>query len=93
MFIGCRFDDVLKPEGWSNWRKPENEKTAWYGEFGCTGPGAESAARPAWIHTGTLAAADDYFTARGASSWRDVLAGSDGWRPFYFGGGLQTVAK
>ena len=93
VFIGCRFDDVLKPEGWSNWRKPENEKTAWYGEFGCTGPGAESAARPAWIHTGTLAAADDYFTARGASSWRDVLAGSDGWRPFYFGGGLQNVAK
>lgn len=81
VFIGCRFDDVLKPEGWSNWRKPENEKTAWYGEFGCTGTGAETTARPAWIHTGSLAEADKYFSERGAESWNDVLAGSDGWRP------------
>ena len=81
VFIGCRFDDVLAPEGWSNWRNPENEKTAWYGEYGCTGPGAGTSGRPAWIHTGSLADAAEYFSSRGARDWTDALRGSDNWNP------------
>lgn len=81
VYLACRFDDVIAPEGWSNWRNPENEKTAWYGEFGCTGPGADVKARPGWIHTGTLEDADAYFAQRGAKGWRDVLKGDDGWSP------------
>ncbi len=81
VFIGCAFDDVLKPEGWNNWRNPENEKTAWYGEFGCTGPGAVADGRPDWIHVGTREDAMSYFSQRGAKSWKDALSGSDGWSP------------
>ena len=81
VFIGCRFDDVLKPEGWSNWRNPANEKTAYFAEFGCIGPGADAAARHPWVHVGTLDDAAAYFAARGASTWRDALAGTDGWNP------------
>ena len=29
--------DVLRPEGWHNWNKPEREKTARYAEFHSTG--------------------------------------------------------
>lgn len=81
VFIGCRFDDVLAPDGWSNWRNPENEKTAWYGEYGCTGPGAGTSGRPAWIHTGSLADAAEYFSSRGAKGWKDALSGTDSWSP------------
>lgn len=80
-FIGCDFADVITPTGWSNWRKPENEKTAYFAEFGCTGPGAAAASRFPWVHIGSLADADAYFASRGFANWRAVLAGDDGWNP------------
>lgn len=33
-FINCKMGDHIRPEGWDNWRNPENEKTARYAEFG-----------------------------------------------------------
>ncbi len=47
-FINCEMGDHIRPEGWHNWSKPENEQTARYGEFGSKGPGAEKAARVGW---------------------------------------------
>ncbi len=37
-FITCEMGDHIKPEGWDNWRKAGNEKTARYVEFGNTAP-------------------------------------------------------
>ena len=33
VFINCEFGNHIRPEGWHNWRNPENEKTAgvWHG--------------------------------------------------------------
>ena len=40
----------ILPEGWHNWDKPEKEKTAFYAEFGNTGPGADVSKRVKWSH-------------------------------------------
>lgn len=50
VFKECEFNDVIAPEGWSNWRNPKNEKTAFFAEYACTGPGADTSHRPPWIH-------------------------------------------
>ena len=28
VFINCEFGNHIRPEGWHNWKNPENEKTA-----------------------------------------------------------------
>lgn len=47
-FLNCEFGSHIRPEGWDNWRNPENEKTARYAEFGNTGEGAVTAGRVKW---------------------------------------------
>jgi pectinesterase len=45
----------MNPAGWNNWGNPANETTAWYAEYGSTGPGASPATRVPWAHTLTEA--------------------------------------
>ncbi|WP_289031673.1 pectinesterase family protein [uncultured Algoriphagus sp.] len=59
-FIGCELGDHIRPEGWHNWGKPENEKTARYFEYKCTGPGASASGRVPWSRQLTEAEARDY---------------------------------
>ena len=72
-FINTTMSDVVRPEGWHNWDRPEREKTARYGEYGSTGPGA-GARRVPWSRTLTPAEAK-------ALSARSVLRGTDDWDP------------
>ncbi len=48
MFVDCEIDGHVTPAGWDNWRDPENEKTARYGEYGSTGAGAAAEGRVGW---------------------------------------------
>lgn len=48
VFLHSELPAAIQPEGWDNWRNPENEKTARFAECGNTGPGAEAAARVPW---------------------------------------------
>lgn len=48
VFVNCDMDSHIVPAGWNNWRNPDNEKTARYGEYGCTGAGAASPERVGW---------------------------------------------
>jgi pectinesterase len=50
VYIDCQLGGHIRPEGWDNWRSAENEKTAFYGEYGSKGLGAESAKRVPWSH-------------------------------------------
>lgn len=47
-FIDCEFGSHIRPEGWHNWKNPENEKTARYAEFENTGEGAKTEGRVKW---------------------------------------------
>ena len=48
MFLDTEMSDVVRPEGWHNWNRPEREQTARYAEAGSTGAGAKPDARVAW---------------------------------------------
>ena len=73
-FIGCELGDHIRPEGWHNWGKAENEKTARYAEYGNTGPGAKADKRVTWSKQLTKEEANHITVEK-------VLGGSDGWKP------------
>lgn len=47
-FLCCELGGHIRSEGWHDWNKPRARKTARYGEFGCTGPGASTDGRVKW---------------------------------------------
>ncbi|WP_161554744.1 pectinesterase family protein [Ereboglobus luteus] len=69
-FIECELGGHIKPEGWNNWRKEENEKTARYFEYKNTGPGADPAARAAWSRQLTDGEAKLYTVENIFGDWR-----------------------
>jgi pectinesterase len=74
MFLNTTMTDVVRPEGWHNWDKPEREKTARYVEFGSRGAGAASNRRVSWATT--ISAPD-----AAAITVERVLGGVDSWSP------------
>jgi pectinesterase len=74
LFMNCRLPKEIRPEGWENWRNPENEKTARYMEFNNTGEGADTSKRVKWAKSPKAAEAKEYTV-------ESVLSGCDGWKP------------
>jgi pectinesterase len=74
VYLDCRMDAHIRPEGWDNWKKPEAEKYSFFGEFGSTGPGAAMDRRVKWSHA---------LTVEEAARFRPAvfLRGADGWSP------------
>lgn len=50
VFIDCHLSEVVQPEGWHNWNKPEAESTSFFAEFNSYGEGASMARRVHWAH-------------------------------------------
>lgn len=50
VFIKCEMGSHIVPEGWSNWSGTQRDKTAYYAEYGNTGPGADASQRVSWSH-------------------------------------------
>lgn len=48
LFLDCELPAAIHPDGWDNWRDPAKEKTARYGEYRSSGPGADVAGRVKW---------------------------------------------
>jgi Pectin methylesterase len=74
IYIHTELPATLDPAGWNSWNNPANEKTAYYGEFGNTGPGANFAHRVPWSHQLTSEQANQYLP-------QDFLRGGDHWDP------------
>jgi pectinesterase len=74
VYIHTELPSDLNPAGWNNWNKPGNEKTAYYAEFGNTGPGANSTQRVPWSHQLTSQQANQYLP-------QNFLRGTDHWDP------------
>lgn len=47
-WLNCDMGKGISPEGWENWRKPENEKTARYAEYQSSGEGGKAGKRVKW---------------------------------------------
>lgn len=71
-FIDCDMDNIVKPEGWNNWGKESNEKTAFYAEFNNHGDGSATAGRAAWSHTLNAAEATQYISGNILSGWKPL---------------------
>jgi pectinesterase len=74
IYLDTEMSEVVRPEGWNDWKKPETHQTARYAEFNSTGPGASPATRVPWAKQLTAEEAANITVDR-------VLGGSDGWRP------------
>jgi pectinesterase len=74
IFLNTEMSEVVRPEGWNDWRKPETHRTARYAEYHSTGPGGNPGQRVDWARQLTPAEA-------GAITPGKVLGGADGWNP------------
>lgn len=50
VFMQCNMGEHIKPEGWNNWGKADNEKTAYYAEYKSKGKGGDGGNRFSWSH-------------------------------------------
>ncbi|MBN1186869.1 MAG: hypothetical protein JXB49_31620 [Bacteroidales bacterium] len=69
VYIKCRMSSIIKPEGWHNWDKEENEKTARYAEYKCYGPGFQPDKRVKWSHQLTDEEAKEYTLEKIFGDW------------------------
>lgn len=60
VFINCKMGSHILPQGWENWSKTEAEKTSFYAEYNCIGPGFKPEKRVPWSHQLTQFEADKY---------------------------------
>jgi pectinesterase len=74
IYLNCEMSEVVRPEGWNDWKKPETHQTARYAEFNSTGPGANPKARADWTKQLTEVEASAITPVK-------VLGGPDGWNP------------
>jgi pectinesterase len=62
VFMNCEMGRHIQPQGWENWSKPEAEKTAFYAEYECKGPGFQPQKRVLWSHQLTKKESEEYTT-------------------------------
>ncbi len=74
LFMNCNLPQGIKPEGWHNWGKEDNEKTARYMEYNNKGEGANTSDRVKWIKILTKKEASGY-------TIENAMKGCDGWNP------------
>lgn len=74
LFMNCSLPKGIKPEGWDNWRNPDNEKTARYMEYNNKGEGANTSERVKWVKILTQKEASEYTV-------ENAMKGCDGWNP------------
>jgi pectinesterase len=76
VFLHAQIDAPVIPAGWTEWTRfgQPTLPTAFYAEYGSTGPGADAKDRERYSHQLTPAEAEQW-------SPRKFLAGKDGWNP------------
>lgn len=74
VYIRTELPAELAAVGWNNWGNPANESTAYYAEFGSTGPGAANANRVPWSHPLKAEETKQYLP-------KAFLKGTDNWDP------------
>lgn len=74
IFLNTEMSEVVRPEGWNDWKKPEAHTTARYAEFNSTGDGASPTNRPDWTKQLTKSEAQKITV-------ESVLGGADNWNP------------
>lgn len=74
VFLDTEMDAHIRAEGWNNWGKAENEKTAYFAEYNSKGAGAKPESRVKWMHLLLKEEAAQFET-------ENFLKGTDAWNP------------
>jgi pectinesterase len=74
VYIRTEMGSQIIPAGWDNWRNPGNEQTAFFAEYGSTGPGAAVSGRAPWSRQLSEKEARRYTV-------NNILSGGDNWKP------------
>lgn len=69
VFIECDLGKPIKPEGWDNWRNPDNEKTAYFAEYNNLGAGAQKEKRVSWSNQLTEIQVKEYTPENILGEW------------------------
>ncbi|MCO5614159.1 hypothetical protein L7F22_068440 [Adiantum nelumboides] len=62
VFAYTWMDDIIVPEGWNNWGVPGRERTVFYAEYECSGPGANNNTRVPWARQLTAQEAQPFLS-------------------------------
>lgn len=68
-FLRCDLGNLIKPEGWHNWNKPDAEKNTFFAEYKNVGAGASSEKRVSWSHQLTDEEAAAYTPEKILGDW------------------------
>ncbi|MDP3432824.1 MAG: pectinesterase family protein, partial [Bacteroidota bacterium] len=68
-FLRCELGGMIKPEGWHNWGKSDNEKTSFFAEYKNIGAGASVEKRVSWSHQLSDAEAATYTPENILGEW------------------------
>lgn len=72
VYINCFLGSQIRPEGWHNWDKAENETTAYYAEYKNFGAGFKPNARVKWSHQLTDEEVKEYTIEKIFGDWKPV---------------------
>ncbi|KAG0592489.1 hypothetical protein M758_1G249900 [Ceratodon purpureus] len=67
VYINTYMENIIIPEGWQDWGSSQRQKTVYYGQFQCSGPGSDQSKRVAWSHELSDSEASQYMQL----SWID----------------------
>ncbi|EPS61453.1 hypothetical protein M569_13345, partial [Genlisea aurea] len=62
VYSHCRFNVRIRPGGWDDWSFPARQKTAVFGEYECSGIGADRSTRADWTKELSLTEATPFLT-------------------------------
>ncbi|MCC9137257.1 pectinesterase family protein [Pontibacter silvestris] len=72
VFINTDMGNHILPEGWDNWRNPENEKTVLYAEYNSKGVGADTKNRVGWSKQLSAREAKQYTVENIFPDWKPL---------------------
>jgi pectinesterase len=81
VFLRCELGPHILPAGWHNWSKPDAERTAFYAEYQCKGPGANREHRVPWSRELKGDDAAGYTTEQIFSSGSSAAGFASDWHP------------
>ncbi|MEH6306660.1 pectinesterase family protein [Olivibacter sp. CPCC 100613] len=70
VYINCDMGKHIRPEGWDNWGKEENEKTVFYAEYNSKGAGAHRNKRATWARNINRKESKQYRKQQVLGNWR-----------------------
>ncbi|XP_019170363.1 PREDICTED: putative pectinesterase 11 [Ipomoea nil] len=64
VWVSSYMSSAIQPEGWNDWDDPKRQRTVYYGEYKCYGPGADRSKRVEWSRSLSKAEAKPFMTKK-----------------------------